>query len=110
MKLWYVLASLSLGMATMRAEAGGEYIGLAQPYLFRDALYINTSRMTRTNRPACATRDLVVLVEGSDFSNPLLKAKFATLLAAWLAEKPVFLAGTGGCSTEGDEVIDVVSP
>jgi len=109
MKSSNALALTILALASTTANAG-DYIGVAQPYFYHGFLYINTAGMTRTNRPACATRDFVTLEEGSDMSNPLLKAKFAVLLSAFMADRKVFLGGTGTCTSEGDEIIFVASP
>jgi len=109
MKSWNALALTILGLAATSANAG-DYIGVAQPYFYHGGFYVNTAGMTRTNRPACATRDFVTLEEGSDMSNPLLKAKFAILLSAFMSDRKVYLGGTGTCTSEGDEIIFIVSP
>jgi hypothetical protein len=101
--------SLSLGLAPLTLQAG-EYTGMARPVLLTDALYIDVSRMTRSSRPSCATRDFVRLVEGSDLANPYIKAKFAILLSAYLSERQVYMSGTGTCSAEGDELVFSVAP
>ncbi len=36
--------------------------------------------------------------------------QYAMILAAWLAGRSLVLAGTGVCTGEGDEIINVVAP
>jgi hypothetical protein len=97
--------AIVLWIATQNALAGGAYIGMVKP-LHYAGLYLDASATQMSGRPVCATRNYVVLAE--PVSDPVFKSKFAMLLAAWLAEKPVYLAGTGNCTSEGDEIIYVV--
>lgn len=97
-------------MASLASTAfAGTYTGMAKPYFYGNALYISISGTQMDSRPACATRNLVILEE-SDYNSIPFKSKFAILLSSWLAGQPVYLQGTGTCSTEGDEIIFVVAP
>lgn len=107
MKSW-LIGVLTATMGCGSAIAG-TYSGMAKPYFYSDALYIDISATQMAGRPACATRNIVILQE-PDYTSPSFKAKFAILLSSWLADKPVVLTGTGACSGQGDEIILAVSP
>jgi hypothetical protein len=104
-------AAFALGvLASVSSTAfAGSYIGMAKPYFFGTTLYIIITGTQMEARPACATRNLVILQE-SDYNSAQFKSKFAILLSSWLAGQPVYLQGTGSCSSEGDEIIYVVAP
>jgi hypothetical protein len=71
------------------------------------SLYLDASATQMSGKPACATRMFVRLQEAT--SDQAYRDKFAMLLAAWLAEKPVSRTGIGSCTSEGDEIINVVT-
>ena len=104
----YLFALMLCASMTLPAYAGS-YNGMAKPYFWANGLYIDVAATQMSNRPACATRNLVILEE-SDYNSTLFKSKFAILLSSWLAGKPVYLQGTGLCSGEGDEIVFAVSP
>jgi|SRR5688500_5744545 hypothetical protein len=97
---------IALLAATQSAHAGGVYIGLVKPVHY-GTLYLDASATQMSSRPACATRQYVRLQEGQ--TDVGYKEKFAMILSAWLSEKPLVLSGTGSCTSEGDEIIYVIS-
>ena len=101
-----VLASLALLACAPCAHAGGQYIGLVKPVHY-GILYLDASQTQMSGRPSCATRTYVHLQEAP--TDPAYKEKFSMLLGAWLADRPVALYGTGNCTSEGDEIIYVVT-
>src|SRR5262245_56134724 len=101
-----LVAGIVLLVAGQAAQAGGSYVGRVK-LLQYGTLYIDASATQMSNRPACATRPYVRLQEGQNDVG--YKEKFAMLLGAWFAEKPVVLSGTGTCTSDGDEIIYVVS-
>jgi len=101
-----LLVGFALLVGTQASHAGGSYIGRIKP-LHYSALYLDVSAAEMSGRPACATRPYVVLQESQTTVG--YKEKFAMILSAWLAEKPVALYGNGTCTGEGDEIIYVVT-
>lgn len=91
------------------AVLAGEYSGVVKPYWWWNSLYIDISSASVTNKPACATRTVVRLAE-FDPNDPVFKSKYTTLLAAWMAGRSVYLRGWDTCTTEGDEIVQVVVP
>lgn len=103
---WKLVLGIALMIATQSAQAGGTYVGRVRPVHY-GTLYLDASATQMSNRPACATRGYVRLQESQ--TDVGYKEKFAMILSAWLAEKPLVLSGTGSCTSEGDEIIYVVS-
>jgi hypothetical protein len=104
---WKLVVGVLLAAAVNQtADAGGTYVGMVKPAHY-GSLYLDVSATQMSNRPACATRGYVHLQE--DPSETAYKSKFAMILSAWLAEKPLVLSGTGTCTSEGDEIIYVVT-
>lgn len=91
------------------AHAGGIYTGLIKPFYYSSSLYLDVTGLQMCNRPACATRTYVRLVE-IDPADSLFKHKLAMLLSAWASERAIRLDGTGTCTTEGDELVFTVIP
>ena len=87
--------------------AGGTYTGVFKPDYY-GSLYIDASATQMADRPACATGTHLHLVEAE--SDAVFENKFATILAAWLADKPLTMVGNGTCTSEGDELISIVVP
>jgi hypothetical protein len=103
---WKLAIGIALLTATQAAHAGGSYVGLVKPVHY-GVLYLDASATQMSNRPACATRGYVRLQEVP--TDAAYKEKFAIILSAWIADRPLVLAGTGNCTSEGDEIIFVVS-
>ncbi|MDF2466709.1 MAG: hypothetical protein K0Q43_4944 [Ramlibacter sp.] len=101
-----LLLAFALLVGAQASLAGGSYIGRIKP-LHYGSLYLDASAAEMSGRPACATRPYVVLQESQ--TSVGYKEKFAMILSAWLAEKPVALYGNGTCTSEGDEIIYVVT-
>lgn len=101
-----LLTGIALLALTQAAHAGGSYIGRVRPVHY-GTLYLDVSATQMSNRPACATRGYVRLQESQ--TDASYREKFSMILAAWLADKPLSLAGTGSCTSEGDEIIYVVT-
>jgi hypothetical protein len=104
MYLRIAMCIATLAIATA-GHAGGAYIGMIKP-LHYGSLYLDASATQMSNRPACATRQYVRLQEAQ--TDVAYKEKFAMILSAWLADRPLALYGTGTCTSEGDEIIYVV--
>lgn len=103
-----VLVSLTLLMVSSISWAGGVYKGYVRPHYWTDSLYLmlmpgGTSVGQTCSRP---TTFRLQSAPGSE----AFKATYAMLLAAWFAQQPVELRGTGQCSSEGDEFIFAVYP
>jgi hypothetical protein len=103
---WKLAIGIASLMAAQAAFAGGSYLGMVKPVHY-GSLYLLVSGTQMSGRPACATRAYVRLQE--DPSSSVYREKFAMILSAWMAEKPIALYGTGNCTSEGDEIIYVVS-
>ena len=99
------LAALLFHIHTARAD--GQYVGMVKPLHYGASVYLDISASQATGRPGCATRPYVRLQEAP--TNQAYKEKFAMILAAWLAGRPVELLGNGTCTDEGDEIIYMVS-
>jgi len=104
-----IILFLALLFMSQYAYAGGTYIGKVRPHFWGGGLYLTPINAQVYDKPPCATRDLLRLIE-FDLSDPVFKSKYAMLLASWLAGKDVKLVGTGECTHEGDEKIFVVIP
>jgi hypothetical protein len=100
------LIAILLSTLTSAAFAGGSYVGLVKP-VYYSTLYLDASATQMSGRPACATRTYVKLQESP--GEAIHKDKFAIILSAWLSQTPISLAGTGTCTSEGDEIIYVVA-
>jgi hypothetical protein len=103
---WKLPVAIALLSATSTAYSGGVYVGLVKPVHY-GVLYLDASATQMSGRPACATRTYVRLADTP--GDQIYKEKFAMLLGAWFSDRPVVLAGTGNCTSEGDEIISVVS-
>jgi hypothetical protein len=103
---WKLAIGIALLVAATAAHAGGTYVGRIRPVHY-GVLYLDATATQVSNRPACATRGYVRLQENP--TDAAYKEKFSMILAAWMAEKPLVLSGTGTCTSEGDEIIFVVS-
>ena len=103
-----ICIALALLAGAQAANAGGDYVGLVRPvHMGAGYLYLEVSATQMSGRPACATRNYVRLQEA--YTDSAFKEKFAMILGAWLAEKPMHLGGIGTCSSEGDEYIQTVT-
>jgi hypothetical protein len=93
----------------MPATAGRRlfHTGIFKPNYY-GSLYIDASATQMADRPACANRTYLHLVEAE--SDAVFKNKLAMILAAWLADKPLTMVGTGTCTSEGDEIVSIVAP
>jgi hypothetical protein len=103
-RLFKILIACALSMGLWTTAYAGTYTGLIKPYWYSNVLYI----LVPVNA-SCSTRNLVRLVE-TDPNDPVFKAKYAMLLASWIAQRPVTLTGSGVCTGEGDEWITAVNP
>src|SRR5690349_13505238 len=101
-----IVTGFALFAAASAAHAGGTYVGRIRPVHY-GTLYLDASATQMSNRPACATRAYVRLQEAP--TDNAYKEKFSMILAAWFAKEPLVLSGTGSCTSEGDEIIYVVS-
>lgn len=91
------------------SACAGEYSGHFYIQMWNENIYITpTSDEQKSNVPACATRNLLRLQESPDTAT--YKKKMAALLATWLAGHSISLQGTGQCTSEGDEIIFLVTP
>lgn len=103
------LGGLLLALLATDSLAGGIYKGLVRPHFWNGDLYLTMPLGGESSgQPACATRAVYRLwaTPGTD----AFKQTYAMLLAAWMAQTPVELRGTGGCTNEGDESIFAVYP
>src|SRR4051812_24387947 len=91
------------GVVASDVVVAGEYVGRVKPGWYSGVLYIDVTLATATNRPPCATRTLVRLAE-SDPNDVVFKSKYAILVSAWMSDRPVFVSGSGTCTSEGDEI------
>jgi hypothetical protein len=103
---WKIGFGIAILTASQFSQAGGSYIGMVKP-LHYGSLYLDVSATQMSGRPACATRPYVHLME--DPSDNAYKSKFAMILSAWMADRPMALYGNGTCTSEGDEIIYVVT-
>jgi len=104
---WKLPIAIALLSITPAAYCGS-YVGMVKLLHYGNgSLYLDATGTQMASRPACATRSTVRLQEAPD--NQAYKEKFAMLLSAWLADRPVALYGTGTCTSEGDEIISVVT-
>jgi hypothetical protein len=101
-----MLVSVALMIIASAAHAGGTYVGPIRIVYYPSSLYLDASATQMSNRPACATRGYVRLQEAE--TDASFKNKLAMILAAWYADRPLTLSGTGSCTSEGDEIIYVV--
>jgi hypothetical protein len=105
---WKLPITIALLSITPAAYCGGTYVGMVKPLHYGNGgLYLEISATQVSNRPACAVRSVVRLQEAQ--TDQAYKDKFAILLGAWFTDRPVYLAGTGSCTSEGDEIISVVT-
>jgi len=56
MKKELFASAVALLLITPAAFAGGQYTGTARPFYYSNTLYIDTTGMSTSTRPACATR------------------------------------------------------
>jgi hypothetical protein len=101
-----VLAGL-LGTAAA-SHAQSSYSGTFRPYWYANNLYIEETNVTKGAIPACVTRPLLRL--SADPASGQAKEQYTMLLAAWYTGRTLYIAGTGTCTTEGDEIILQISP
>jgi hypothetical protein len=103
---WRSSSFIALLVCSQVASANGSYIGSVKPMHYGSAIYLDVSATQMTARPSCAIRNYVRLQEAP--TDPAYREKFAMILSAWLADRPIALYGTGSCTSEGDEIISIV--
>jgi len=94
------IAALGLLFACSSALAGTAASGLlSMPHVLENGVVIVYTSGTRTNTPSCALTypDRFAF----DSTTAAGKSLWAGILAAFLAEKAVFIAGTNSCSVSG---------
>ena len=105
MRFKLLVATALLGFGSL-ASASGSYVGPVKIVYYSNTLYLDATATQMSNRPSCATRGYVRLLESD--SDIVFKNKYAIILAAWYAGRTLTLSGTGTCTSEGDEIISVV--
>ncbi len=83
--------------------AGGVYVGQFQPFFNSGTLYLIPIAADISNKPVCANRVYMRLPDA--VGSPEFNAKFSIILSSWMAKKDLRITGTGGCTSEGDEVV-----
>lgn len=107
MKLVVALAFL-LSVISVKAYAGGAYIGKLQPFFYNNRLFLIPIESTISSRPSCATRRYLRL--SNEIGDPVFNAKYSLILSAWAAKQELVIEGTGTCTSEGDEIIMSILP
>ena len=107
----------ALFMALAISTDAATYTGRIKPFFYSTGLYLlPQSDVQHTTLPSCVTRGTLRLEEDpalhsqTDQSLALFKQKYAMLLGLWLSGQTVQLVGSGSCSTEGDELIYIITP
>lgn len=95
-------------LAVMPYAFAGDYSGTFRPYFYSDNLYIEEVSVQKSNLPACAKRPLLRLP--ADPASPAFKNEYAMLLSAWYTGRTLLISGSGNCTSEGDEVVFVITP
>ena len=105
--LGHALAAMAL-LGPMPHAFAGDYTGTFRPYFYSDNLYIEEVSVQKSSVPACVKRNLLKLP--ADPASPAFKNEYAMLLAAWYTGRTLYISGSGNCTSEGDELVFVITP